>query len=257
MLSRNFRLQKVGDSRWLKQSYDFSKIAFAIDELIILNVARGEKNIRQFAGSIKAIVDTCFIPVVAGGGIRSMEDAEILLSAGADKIAVNTALVKDVELVRSLVERYGSQCVIGSVDFKNTEGLFEVFTENGSSQVECDLKEYIDSLIELGAGEILLHSINRDGTGQGYCMEPLKEILEIVPVPVILSGGAGKYEHFIDALRSLNVDAVSTANLFNFIGDGFPQSRDRMIEAGIDLARWDRNEEKHLRNYFNIGGSNV
>ncbi len=257
MLSRNFRLQKVGDARWLKQSYDFSKIAFAIDELVILNVSRGEKNIKRYADNIKEIVDTCFIPVVAGGGIQSMEDVETLLSAGADKILVNTALVKDVELVQALIERYGSQCVIGSVDFKYADGSLDVYIENGSEKIAVGLKDYISSLVELGVGEILLNSIDKDGTGQGYCMAPLQSILESVSVPVILSGGAGRYRHFIEAFQALHIDAVSTANLFNFIGDGFPLSRDKMIKAGINLAIWDRSEEQHLKNYFKMEAPDV
>ncbi len=250
-------MQKVGDARWLKQSYDFSEIAFAIDELVILNVSRGEKNIERYAENIKAIVDTCFIPVVAGGGIQSMEGAETLLSAGADKIVVNTALVKDVEFVRALVERYGSQCVIGSVDFKYVDDSFEVYTDNGSEKIKAGLEDYIASLIELGVGEILLNSIDQDGTGRGYCMEPLRSLLETVSVPVILSGGAGRYQHFIEAVQALHIDAVSTANLFNFIGAGFPQSRDKMIKAGIDLALWDRSDEKHLKNYFKVDAPDV
>ena len=252
MLSRNFRLQRVGDTKWLKKTYDFSKIAFAIDELIILNVEKEDKQIDKFAESLKEIVDTCFIPVSAGGGIDSFEKAEKLLSSGADKIVLNTSLVKDPELVNGLVKKYGSQCIIASVDFKIESNLLTVFISNGQEKLNLNLEEHLLNLRSLGVGEIYLNSIDQDGTGHGFCIEPLKELIRAIDIPVILSGGAGKAQHFIDAFKQMNIDAVSTANLFNFIGEGFPQSRDLMMKSGVELAFWNREDEKSLYGYFNV-----
>src|SRR5260221_5621172 len=119
MLSRNFRLQAVGDLNWIKESYDFEAIAYSIDELVVLNVTRGDKNLEAFAEHVSELVQNCMIPIACGGGIRSMDDAFLLLDAGADKLVVNTALVKQPELVQELVTRFGSQCVVASIDYKH------------------------------------------------------------------------------------------------------------------------------------------
>jgi imidazole glycerol-phosphate synthase subunit HisF len=250
MLSRNFRLQKVGNANWLKNSYNFEHIAFSIDELILLDVTRNDRDIILFSEAIRSIVDTCFIPVSAGGGIRSEEDAIILMNSGADKLVINTVMVENCSLVSSLVSQYGSQCIIASVDYKVINDKFEVYINNGTRLIEYQLGEYLLYLESLEVGEIYLNSMEQDGTGQGYHIDYLKEIIDKINVPVILAGGAGKYQHFIEAVNNLKIDAVATANLFNFIGEGFPNARDKMINADIDLAIWNRNDEKLLEGYF-------
>ena len=252
MLSRNFRLQRVGDSEWLKQTYDFSKIAFSIDELILLNVSREKKDITNFSNVIKEIVDTCFIPISAGGGIRTMTDAEVLMNSGADKLVLNFALLKDKPFIDQLVKKYGQQCIIASVDIKLNDDRFEVYVKNATEKIDLTFEEYLNYIQSIGVGEIYLNSIDRDGTGQGYITGSLKNALKKVDIPVILSGGAGKYQHFIEAFNSLNIDAVSTANLFNFIGDGFPIVRKAMREAGIPLADWNQSESDSFLNYFKV-----
>jgi cyclase len=166
-LSRNFRLQRVGDLDWLQNNYRFSAIATAIDELVILDVSRKHHDLASFCTAIAQVSSNCFMPLALGGGIRSMSDAEMLISNGADKLVLNTALSSDPELVRELVTVYGSQCIIGSVDYRIENGSFVVYTHQGQHRIEQPLYKYIELLAELQVGELYLNSIDRDGTGQG------------------------------------------------------------------------------------------
>ena len=238
MLSRNFRLQKVGDFSWLKKHYNFEKIAFSIDELIILDVTREGRSINEFSAAIKEVVKNVFIPVSVGGGIRSMSDAEIMLNSGADKVVLNTALYNDRNLILSLIERYGSQVIIGSVDYQIENGVKNVYIENGVSKIVENLEKYIENIEKMSIGEIYLNSIQKDGTGQGYDINSLSSILLKISTPVILAGGAGNHNHLIEGLKQNSVDAVATANLFNFLGDSLPKSREEILNQKIDLARF-------------------
>lgn len=238
MLSRNFTLQKVGDFNWLKKHYNFQKIAFAIDELVILNVTRNDRDINMFAEAVKEVISNVFIPVSVGGGIRSLSDADLLLKSGADKIILNTPLYSDKKLVNQLVKKYGSQFVVGSVDYKIEDKNNVVFIENGSKKVEMNFSKYLNYLDTLNIGEIYLNSIDRDGTGQGFDLINLNSVLNTVKCPLIIAGGAGNELHFIEALKNPLIDAVATANLFNFIGDSLPRSREKILKNNIKIANW-------------------
>lgn len=238
MLSRNFRLQKVGDLEWLKKNYVFSRISFSIDELIILNITRGEKNDELFRTHIRTLSEECFIPIAAGGGIRNIHQAKELLRSGADKIVINTPLYLNPELVYSLSEEFGSQCIVASVDVRNENGEYSIWIENGSRKIEIDVKEYLLNLVKMPIGEIYYNSIDRDGTGQGYLMEMLDILPDAISIPVIIAGGAGKYHHLSEGLKNDQVDAVATAHLFNFVGDGLIKARECLLEEGYDLAKW-------------------
>ena len=238
MLSRNFRLQRAGDIVWLLKNYKFNKISFSIDELIILDVTRRERNIKKFCDHIKMIVKECFVPVAIGGGITSLNHARILMNSGADKLVVNSALIKSPPLVNELVGLYGSQCVVASVDFKKEQGEFVSYIENGTKKVEMEFIDYLKYILNLGVGEIYLNSMDRDGTGHGYLTDILDEISNFVTIPIIMAGGAGNWQHLLEGLKHNMIDAVATANLFNFIGQGFPNARKKLIEIGINLARW-------------------
>lgn len=250
MLSRNFRLQRVGDIKWLLNSYNFKEIAFSIDELIILNVSRNEKDYLNFCEDIQTIARTCFVPISAGGGIRDLESANKLMHSGADKLVLNSPLIKDTELVKKLIRTYGTQCIVASVDFKIEANKKNVYIENGTELIDMDLDSYLLYLQDLGVGEIYLNSMDQDGTGQNFCIDPLKHIVDELNIPVILAGGAGHYDHFINAVKELGVSAVATANLFNFIGEGFPDARAKMLESEIDLAIWDRQLVKSFKGHF-------
>ncbi len=235
-LSRNFRLQKAGDLNWLSKNYNFPKIAFSIDELVILDVSRENRDANKFQEVLKELAKEIFVPIAAGGGIRSFQDAKNLFESGADKIILNTILYQNKDVVRSIAEVYGAQSMIASVDFKlNEVGEREVYLENGARKIDISLKDYLGDINELPVGEIYLHSMRQDGTGQGYDMNTYLELASNFRKPLIVSGGAGNRYHLEEALSQDFVDAVSTANLFNFIGNGLPLAREYLIEKKFNL----------------------
>ena len=238
MQSRNFRLQKVGNLTWLEKNYKFHSIAFSLDELIVLNASKNEKNIAEFALTVSNLVNDVFIPIAAGGGIRTLEDAELLFNSGADKLILNTALVESPELVKILVKQYGSQSIVASIDYKKVNGKLEVYINDGTFKIAMSLNDYINYLESLDVGEIYLNSIEKDGTGFGYDFETIKFLKKHINTPLIIAGGAGNENHLIEGLRLSEVNAVATANLFNFIGDGIPNARNKIIESGLNIANW-------------------
>lgn len=238
MQSRNFRLQKVGNLSWLEKNYKFQKIAFSLDELIVLNASRQDKSMATFAKTISELVNDVFIPIAAGGGIRSEEDAEMLFNHGADKIVLNSVLIEDTGLVSRLVKRYGSQSVVASIDYKNIDGVNHVFVNDASRKIDMTLESYIDHLENLNVGEIYLNSIEKDGTGFGFDFDVISVLEKTIKLPLIIAGGAGNEKHLIDGLKYNGVSAVATANLFNFIGDGLPNARKKIIDLGENIANW-------------------
>ncbi len=250
VLSRNFRLQKVGDLRWLKENYDFSRVAFSIDELIILDVSRGDRDEEKFLKHVSSLSEECFIPVAAGGGIRNIEQARQLLYSGADKIVVNSLLLKDKDVVAQIAFEFGWQCLVASVDIKRTKDGLRCFIENGTKMLNISLSEYLKNILLLPIGELYLNSIDRDGTGQGYDYD----LLDALPIPmhnpVIIAGGAGKDAHLIKGLNDDRVDAVATAHLFNFVGDGLVNARNTLYKTGKNLAQWDIQTAINLKGYL-------
>jgi cyclase len=238
MQSRNFRLQKVGNLNWLEKNYKFQSIAFSLDELIVLNASKTEKNIAEFATTVSNLVNNVFIPIAAGGGIRTLEDAELLFNSGADKLVINTALVQSPELVKTLVKQYGSQSIVASIDYKKVSDNFAVYIKNGTFKIEMSLIEYIKYLDNLEVGEIYLNSIEKDGTGFGYDFETIKSLENEIKIPLIIAGGAGNESHLIEGLQLSAVSAVATANLFNFIGDGLPNARRKILDLNINIANF-------------------
>lgn len=242
MLSRNFSLQTVGDLQWVRQHYDFEAIAFSIDELVILDVKRGVRDLEAFAGIVRELSKTCFMPIAAGGGVRSVDDARTLLKSGADKIVINTPIFTDADLLQRLVRRFGSQCIVASIDYRRTGDEGEVFIENGTRPAGMTVPDAAARAQQLGAGELYLTSITRDGTGQGLDLDYLSRVGAAVAVPMIVSGGAGNFAHLSKAIQAGNVAAVSTANLFNFMADSLTDARQHIIDGGVPLATWGRME---------------
>ena len=242
--SRNFRLQRVGNEKWLESNYKFSKIAHSLDELILIDATKSNKSIQKFSDILSLIVENVFIPICAGGGIRSMQDADLLFKNGADKILVNSILIENTILVKELVQKYGSQSIVASIDYKNIEGNNVVFINDGNKQTNFILKEYITYIGTLNIGEIYLNSIDKDGTGFGYDFDTIKEIAENITLPLIIAGGAGNEKHLLEGLSLEGVSAVATANLFNFIGNGLPFARRKLIELGENLAIWNNEQFK-------------
>ena len=238
MQSRNFRLQKVGDINWLEKNYKFQNIAFSLDELIVLNASKETKSIIEFASTITKLVNDVFIPVAAGGGIRCIEDAELLFNSGADKIVLNSVLLENPELVRSIVKKFGSQSIVASIDYKKNANSIDVYINDGITKIDMNLNAYLDYLDNLQVGEIYLNSIDQDGTGFGYDFETIMFVESKIKQPLIISGGAGNESHLIKGLKIKNVSAVATANLFNFMGDGLPKARIQIIKSGENIANW-------------------
>lgn len=239
MLSRNFRLQKVGDLRWLQKNYNFSHITFSIDELIVLDVSRGERDISRFCDDLKSLTQGCFVPIAAGGGVRTIEHARTLLRSGADKVVINTPLFDNQALISELAAEFGQQCIVASIDIKRSaKGDYQVWVGNGNRCIEGSLAEWTKEVSHYAVGELYLNSMDRDGTGQGYDLKILDHLPELIPMPVILAGGAGHFHHLAEGLSHNRVDAVATAHLFNFVGDGLEKARQRLKASGFELATW-------------------
>lgn len=240
MLSRNFRLQKVGNLTWLKTNYNFSHISFSIDELVVLDVTRGEKNTEAFCEALKSLSEGCFVPIAAGGGVRTIDHARTLLRSGADKVVVNSALYQNNGFVSDLASEFGQQCVVASMDVKRSQdGVYQVMSDCGSRCLEENAAHWVTKVASDAVGEIYLNSIDQDGTGQGYDLKILDLLPEEVSKPVILAGGVGNATHLAEGMADSRVDAVATAHLFNFVGDGLKQARKNLIAGGIDLPIWD------------------
>ena len=236
--SRNFRLQRVVDLNWLENNYKFSKIAHSLDELILIDASKTNKNIHKFANTISKIVEKIFIPICAGGGVRNITDAELLFNSGADKILLNTSIFVNPNLVLELVKIYGSQSIVASIDYKIEKKNQLIFIKDGTQSINYNLIQFIKHVQSLGVGEIYLNSIDRDGTGFGYDLDTINEISSQIKIPLIIAGGAGNESHLMQGLEMDHVNAVATANLFNFIGDGLPNARKKMIEKGLNIVNW-------------------
>lgn len=234
MQSRNFRLQKVGDINWLEENYQFQNIAFSLDELIVLDASRSDRDISRFSKTLSRLAEDVFIPISAGGGVRSMGDVEVLFNNGADKIVLNTILFENKKLALEIINRYGSQSVVGAVDYK----FDNVYINNGLEKIDVKLDDYINKIVSYGVGEIYLNSITNDGTGFGYDTETINNISKVVSVPLVTAGGAGNEKHLLDGLSIEGVNGVATANLFNFIGDGLPNARNAIIANNGNIAKW-------------------
>jgi cyclase len=239
MLSRNFRLQKVGNLEWLQHNYNFGHISFYIDELVILDVSRGARDFNLFCEVLKTLTQGCFVPIAAGGGVRTVDQARQLLRSGADKIVINTPLFTDQRLVKNLAVEFGQQCIVGSVDMsRNKNGAYDILIDSGSSALEASKVVAWEWLEQQSVGEVYLNSIDQDGTGQGLDFSLLDQVPIKSSAPVILAGGIGNKTHIAAGLADSRIDAVATANLFNFVGDGLKHARESIVSEGGNLATW-------------------
>jgi cyclase len=240
MLSRNFRLQKVGSLEWLQENYNFSHISYSIDELIVLDVTRGEKNPEEFSANLKRLTEGCFVPIAAGGGVRTIKAAHDLLRSGADKVVINSALYESNGFIGQLASEFGQQCVVASMDIKSaSDGGYQAWSESGNKCNEGSAAMWIDQVTQDHVGELYLNSMDRDGTGQGYDLGLLELLPANISKPIILAGGVGNAAHLAAGLADSRVDAVATAHLFNFVGDGLKQARQSLISSGVELPLWD------------------
>src|SRR6266508_2658627 len=180
--------------------------------------------------------DNVFIPFTIGGGIRSVEDAQAVLDAGADKISVNSAALARPELIGELAEVFGSQCVVVAIDAKRRDGGWDVYVDGGRRRVDGrEAVEWAREATERGAGEVLLTSMDRDGTTDGYDLELTRAVAQAVTVPVIASGGAGELDHLVEAVEEGHADAVLCASIFHYGAHTVAEAKERMKEAGIPV----------------------
>jgi cyclase len=235
MLSRNFRLQKIGDLKWLETNYGFSEVGYSIDELIVLDVSRTPRDRQAFCETLKALTFDCFAPIAAGGAVNSVKEAHDLLRSGADKVVVNTALHTNPDLISKLASEFGRQCIVASLDCKYLDNTYRIVINNGSETIDLDLPQFLAEISSLPVGEIYLNSVDRDGTGNGYDFKLLDCLPKSIEVPVILAGGVGNSKHLAEGLSDHRVDAVATANLLNFMGNGLALARAELINDNFDL----------------------
>jgi cyclase len=187
-----------------------------VDELIFLDIEANQKNKIQF-DLIDEFADDCFVPLTIGGGVKSLEDIGQLLKVGADKVCINSAAVHDLDFVKKAVDKYGSQCIVISVDYKiNKDKMAEVFTLSGKKNTSLSLEEHIKNLDEVTPGEIILTSIDHDGMMNGYDIETIKKISNFSSTPIIASGGAGCLDDFYQLIKDTNIKALSAASIFHF-----------------------------------------
>lgn len=196
-----------------------------VDEVIFLNISNNQKldfsrddlnfkNIDNFQNIIKHISKHAFMPLTVGGGIKSINQINEYFKYGADKICINSEAVSNPNLIKKASEKYGSQSIVISIDVKKIKNNYIVFSENGKTNTNIEISEHIKNINNIGAGEILVNSIDRDGAGKGYDKILLNKILSLTKLPVIIMGGAGKFEHFYQIIKKSNVKAVAAANIF-------------------------------------------
>lgn len=204
------------------------------DELLLMDAVASLYGRNNLSDIIERAVDNIFVPITVGGGIRSVEDGIHLLRCGADKLAVNTAAVARPELISEMAQRFGSQCVVLSIEAKNiSPGKWEAYTDNGREHTGLDVVEWAKQAVILGAGEILLTSIDREGTRKGFDTELLHAVSSQVKVPVIASGGMGKTEDAVHAVQQGKADAVSMADMLHYDHATLVEIREAMAGAGI------------------------
>jgi cyclase len=206
------------------------------DELVFLDITASAEKRETMVQLARRTADDVFIPFTIGGGIRSVEDAQAVLDAGADKVSINSAAVQRPELVGELAEVFGAQCVVLAIDARRVaNGEYQVFLNGGRTPTERKAVEWAREAVERGAGEILLTSMDRDGTEDGYELELTRRVSDAVDVPVIASGGAGTLEHLVDAITEGGADAVLAASIFHYGTYSIGEAKARMADAGIPV----------------------
>ncbi len=187
------------------------------DELVFYDITASAEGRQLFTDVLRQVASQIFIPLTVGGGINTVEDFDRVLKCGADKVSVNSGAIKNPELIYHAAQKYGSQCVVLSADIKRVDGVFRVFAKGGRENTGMEAISWIKKGVELGAGEIVVNSIDTDGVKQGFDIQLLKEVCNTVNVPVIASGGAGTVDHFADLFREIpTIDAALAASVFHF-----------------------------------------
>jgi imidazole glycerol-phosphate synthase subunit HisF len=222
-------LRDAGDPVEQAQAYD----AAGADELCFLDIGASHEGRGTIIDVVRRTAEVCFMPLTVGGGVRSAEDARALLLAGADKVAVNSAAVARPEVVADIATRFGSQCVVASVDARRTGQGWEIFTHGGRKPTGIDALEHAVKLARLGAGELLVTSMDRDGTRDGYDLELTRTIADAVDIPVVASGGVGNLQHLVEGVTKGHASAVLAASIFHFGEASIADAHAALRAAGL------------------------
>lgn len=224
--------RRVGSAMQAVKVYNLREV----DELIFLDITATREGRSPDFAMIDELADECFMPLTVGGGVRTIDDVQRLLRVGADKVALNTAAVINPELIRQIAQRFGAQCVVVSIDARRRfDGSYEVYINSGTSPTGQDPVSLAQKAAALGAGEILLTAIDRDGTMEGYDIELIQRVSAAVNIPVIASGGAGCYEHMAHVLKQTKVSAVAAASMFHFTQQTPLEAKKYLWERGFNV----------------------
>lgn len=227
-------LNDVSDPVKLAKYYSES----GADELVFYDITASAEGRRLFTDILTRVASTIFIPLTVGGGINTVDDFDRVLKCGADKVSVNSGAIRNPQLIEDAAKRYGDQCVVLSVDAKRVDGQFRVFAKGGREDTGMDALEWIRRGVSMGAGEIVLNSIDTDGVKRGFDLEMLSAVCDIVNVPVIASGGAGGIDDFVKLFQALpKVDAGLAASIFHFGEVSISGLKDALADAGITVRR--------------------
>ena len=206
------------------------------DELVFYDITASAEGRALFTDILKKVAETIFIPLTVGGGINTLEDFDRVLKCGADKVSVNSGAIKNPDLIAQAAQKYGDQCVVLSVDVKRVDGKFTVFAKGGRENTGMDAIEWIKKCVALGAGEVVVNSIDTDGVKQGFDLEMLEAVCDAVSVPVIASGGAGAMEDFVTLFKGLpKVDAGLAASIFHFGEVNIKELKERLAKENIPM----------------------
>lgn len=225
-------LRDAGDPVEIARRYDQQ----GADEITFLDITASSDNRDLILHIIEAVADQVFIPLTVGGGVRTVEDVRRLLNAGADKVSMNTSAVTNPQLVCDAAQKYGSQCIVVAIDAKQTApGQWQVFTHGGRNATGLDAVAWAQQLEKLGAGEILLTSMDRDGTKIGFDLGLTRAVSDAIHIPVIASGGVGELQHLADGIKLGHADAVLAASIFHFGQFSVPEAKQFMAAQGIPM----------------------
>lgn len=225
-------LRDAGDPVEIAKAYD----AEGADELCFLDIAATHEDRGIILDVVRRTAEACFMPLTVGGGVRSVGDIRSLLLAGADKVSLNSAAVADRSFVRSAAEKFGAQCIVVAVDAKCTgKSKWEIFTHGGRRATGLDAVDYAREVVSLGAGEILLTSMDRDGTGRGFDLDLTRAVADAVSVPVVASGGVGSLQHLVEGIRDGHAAAVLAASIFHFGKFSIREAKHHLSANGIPV----------------------
>ncbi|CAL8976415.1 Imidazole glycerol phosphate synthase subunit HisF [Rhodoplanes serenus] len=229
-------LRDAGDPVEAAIAYD----AAGADELCFLDITASHENRGTILDVVRRTAEACFMPLTVGGGVRTVDDIRVLLQSGADKVSINTAAVANRGFVREAAEKFGSQCIVVAIDAKRVSAAgepdrWEIFTHGGRKPTGLDAVAYAREVVALGAGEILLTSMDRDGTRAGFDIPLTRAIADAVPVPVIASGGVGNLDHLVDGIRDGHATAVLAASIFHFGEHSIREAKLHMARAGLPM----------------------